>query len=266
MGLWRIRSCRIGNPRRQGARLRRQCERHHIRRAFGRGYRGIPGFRQDAGCRRLDVARICLRAGARPGTFYEPPQNQGAVSQRIRSWQGQGLEPYAFRPLPRFSRRQPELPLYALGHADAEYFRMAEALLPARRGLCELVRRIDENDGLGCVWHRPLRKMRKLHGPLRLRADGSSHYSGTPDRSNTGCTAWSEDRRRDGTGNITRSATPRAVRVFTPRPEDAGAYRGAQGSGQGNGDSELAIVAPPNYRGRGRITSAPAWGAESVIA
>src|ERR1700730_11402014 len=81
-----------------------------------------------------------------------------------------------------------------------------------------------------------------------------------------GCSVRRANRRCDGTGNITRSATPRAVRVFTPRPEDAGAYRGAQGSGQGNGDSELAIVAPPNYRGRGRIASAPAWGAESAIA
>jgi len=89
---------------------------------------------------------------------------------------------------------------------------------------------------------------------------------GAPYRSATGCFLRRANRRRDGAGNLARAATSGAVCVLTPRPEDAGAYRGAQGSGQGSGDPELAPAAPPNCRGRDETASAPASGAESGIA
>ena len=41
--------------------------------------------------------------------------------------------------VPRFPRRQPDLPLHAVGHADAKHLRLAEALLPAGRRLCQVV-------------------------------------------------------------------------------------------------------------------------------
>ena len=39
-------------------------------------------------------------------------------------------------------------------------------------GYVGLVQGADGDDRLGQLWHRPLRKVRQLHGPLRLRADG----------------------------------------------------------------------------------------------
>ena len=125
-------------------------------------------FAKSLGRRRLDLARLCLRAGARPGALPQPPQDQGAVPPGLRAGPRQGMEPDAFRPVPRFPRRQPDLPLHALGHADPQHFRLAEALLPARRRLCELLHGTDGDDRLGLLRHRPVRKMRELHGALRL--------------------------------------------------------------------------------------------------
>ena len=53
--------------------------------------------------------------------------------------------------------------------------RLAEALLSARRGLRQNLHRVDGDHRLGCLRHRPLRKVRQLHGALRLRGnrDGS---------------------------------------------------------------------------------------------
>ena len=64
------------------------------------------------------------------------------------------------------------LPLHALGQPDAQHLRLAAALLPARRGLCEDLRRADGDHRLGQVRHRQLREMRRLHGAFRLRGDG----------------------------------------------------------------------------------------------
>src|SRR5260370_20072239 len=107
--------------------------------------------------------------------------------------------------------------------------------------------------------------MRELHGPLRLRADRGDGQLCAPDRSSQGGIARRADRRWDGAGNLARAATPGAVRVLTPRPEDAGEDRGAQGPGQASGDQELTPGAPPSCRGQGGVTSAPAWGAGPAI-
>ena len=57
---------------------------------------------------------------------------------------------------------------YPLGHADTQRFRLAEALLSARRRLCEDVPGIDGNDRLGRLRHWKLREVRGLHGAQRL--------------------------------------------------------------------------------------------------
>ncbi len=62
-------------------------------------------------------------------------QDQGAVPQGVRARQGQELEFDAFQHVPRLSRRQSGIPLHAVGHADAQYLRLAEAVLSARRRL-----------------------------------------------------------------------------------------------------------------------------------
>ena len=49
--------------------------------------------------------------------------------------------------------------------------RLAEALLPARRRLCQDLQGADGRDRLGRLRHRQLREMRRLHGALRLRGD-----------------------------------------------------------------------------------------------
>ena len=66
------------------------------------------------------------------------------------------LESHPFRHVPRLPGRQSGIPLHAMGHADAQCLRLAEAVLPARRRLCQDVRGIDGNDRLGCLRHRPL--------------------------------------------------------------------------------------------------------------
>ena len=64
-----------------------------------------------------------------------------------------------------------EFPLHPVGHADAQRFRLAEALLPARRRLRQDLHRADGDHRLGCLRHRRIRKVRELHGALRLRGD-----------------------------------------------------------------------------------------------
>ena len=54
-------------------------------------------FAQRDGRRRFDLARLRLRARARPGALPQPPQDQGAVPQGVRARQGQELEVHALR-------------------------------------------------------------------------------------------------------------------------------------------------------------------------
>jgi hypothetical protein len=54
------------------------------------------------------------------------------------------------------------------GNARAQYLRLAEALLSARRGLYRDLQGADGNHQLGFLRHRQLREVRGLHGALRL--------------------------------------------------------------------------------------------------
>ena len=49
---------------------------------------------------------------------------------------GKALEPHPHRHVSGFPGRKPPVPMHALGHADAQYLRLAEALLSARRRPC----------------------------------------------------------------------------------------------------------------------------------
>ena len=68
--------------------------------------------------------------------FLNRTQDQGAVPRhlpRARTAHEMVVQPVG--PVPRLPRRQPDLPLHALGQPDAQLFRLAAALLSARRRL-----------------------------------------------------------------------------------------------------------------------------------
>ena len=128
-----------------------------------------------------------------PGYAYErapdqaalpgAPQDQGTVPASLRARQGQELEPHPFQHVPRLPRRQPGIPLHAVGHADAQHLRLAEALLSARRRLRQDLQGVDGDHRLGRLRHRPLREVRELHGALRLRGDrGRGHRAASARR------------------------------------------------------------------------------------
>jgi hypothetical protein len=57
------------------------------------------------------------------------------------------LQPVAA--VPRIPDGQAQLQVHALGHADLQHLRLAEALLPAAGRLCGVLQRIDGNDRVG---------------------------------------------------------------------------------------------------------------------
>ena len=116
-----------------------------------------------------------------PGYAYERAPDQEHFLNRTKTKElfrdvfalgkGKKLELHAFRPVPRLPRRQPGIPLHAVGHADAQHLRLAEALLSARRRLRQDLQGADGDHRLGHLRHRQVREVRRLHGALRLRAD-----------------------------------------------------------------------------------------------
>ena len=116
-----------------------------------------------------------------PGYAYERAPDQAHFLNRTKTkklfrdvfalGKGKNWNFTPFRHVPRLPRRQPGIRLHALGHADPQYFRLAEALLSARRRLRQDLQRADGHHRLGHLRHRQVRKVRELHGALRLRAD-----------------------------------------------------------------------------------------------
>jgi hypothetical protein len=133
--------------------------------------------------------------------FLGRPQDQGIVPKRLCARQGQKLESDAFRHVPRLPSRQPGIPLHAVGHAHAQYLRLAEAVLSARRRLRQIFHGIDGDHRLGRLRHRPLREVRELHGALRLRADRDGSDYAASAASSDDRLARRKDRRADGAGN-----------------------------------------------------------------
>ena len=113
-----------------------------------------------------------------PGYAYErAPDQEHFLNRRktkelfrevVRARQGEEVEHHAFHHVSRLPCRQSGIPLHAVGHADAQHLRLAEALLSARRGLRQELQGIDGDHRLGRLRHRPLREVRELHGALRL--------------------------------------------------------------------------------------------------
>ncbi len=112
-----------------------------------------------------------------PGYAYEraPDQehflNRRRTKELFRGIFRRGAQPLVVQPvepLPRFSCRQPNLSLHSVGQSDPQCFRLAAAVLPPRRGLCQDLQAADGRNRLGLLRHRQLREMRRLHGPQRL--------------------------------------------------------------------------------------------------
>jgi hopanoid biosynthesis associated radical SAM protein HpnH len=98
----------------------------------------------------LDLAKeLGVGVSISPGYAYERAPDQEHFLSRRKTKE-------LLRPVSRLSGRQPDLSLQSVGYADPQHFRMAEALLSARRGLREFICRTDGNDGLGRLRHRPL--------------------------------------------------------------------------------------------------------------
>ena len=81
--------------------------------------------------------------------FLVATKDETAVSGRVRPGQGQEVALHAFRGLPRLPCRQPRFPMHAVGHADAQRFRLAKTLLSPRRGICQDVQGVDGDHRLG---------------------------------------------------------------------------------------------------------------------
>ena len=118
-----------------------------------------------------------------PGYAYERAPNQQHFLNRAKTKElfrgifarGKGGKAWPWFQSPLFldfPRRQPDLRVHALGQPDLHGLRLAEALLPARRGLCPELQGAHGRDRVEEVRRRQLREMRRLHGPLRLRGDG----------------------------------------------------------------------------------------------
>ena len=168
------------------------------------------------------------------------------------------MEPDPFRHVPRLPRRQSGIPLHAVGHADAQHLRLAEALLPARRRLRQDLQGADGDHRLGRLRHRPLREVRELHGALRLRADRGRSHDGASARGAGDRLARRQDRRADGAGNLARRSAAGAIRLRRPSAADAvgdARQRGAREGGEGGPKSASAAqpIRHPEVRAKSRL-------------
>ena len=95
--------------------------------------------------------------------------------------------------------------------------------------------RADGHHRLGFLRHRRLRKVRELHGALRLRADRGRGHDGPSVAGRDDRLARHQDRRPDGAGNLARRPASRAIRLRRQRAADAVAdarQRGAREGGE----------------------------------
>ena len=129
------------SPSRRSRRPRTRASRVNINATIFDGHAAediadVPRHDARARRRRVDLAGLRLRARARPGAFPQSrarPRNCSATSSR---WARAANWAFQHSPLfLDFLAGNQELPLHALGHADAQRVRLAEALLSPRRGL-----------------------------------------------------------------------------------------------------------------------------------
>ncbi len=113
----------------QGQGLHRQRQRHDLRQPLGRGHRSYLDKCNELG---VDVSMS-------PGYAYERAPDQEHFLQRRKTKElfrkvfalgkGKNWKFLHSGLYPRLPRRQPGIPLHAVGHADAQHLRLAEALL-----------------------------------------------------------------------------------------------------------------------------------------
>ena len=118
-------------------------------------------------------SRPATPTSARPtrstsSTAARPRSCSARSSRAARARSGSSSTPPLFLD---FLAGNQDLSLHAVGHADAQHLRLAEALLSARRRLREDLQGADGDHRLGHLRHRQVREVRELHGALRLRAD-----------------------------------------------------------------------------------------------
>ena len=113
---------------------------------------------------------LLLRQGARPAALPGPRAHAPAVPRDSVEPQVQ-LEVQSVAAVPRIPDGQAQLRLHAVGHADLQPLRLAEALLPAAGRLRGHLPGIDARDRMGELRHRIRQsEVRQLHGAQRLRS------------------------------------------------------------------------------------------------
>ena len=94
-----------------------------------------------------------------------------AVQRGVRGRAPQEVAAEPQPAVPRLPRGQGRIRLHRVGHPELLAVRLAAPLLPDGRRLHGDLQRADRDDRLGAVRARQGPALRKLHGPLRLRAD-----------------------------------------------------------------------------------------------
>ena len=113
-------------------------------------WRGSSTSDGDGRGRNLGLAGLCLRTCAGPGSTSSTADDQGAVPRHLRrDPKRQEVVVQPVGDVPRLPRRQPDVPLHAMGQSHAQLFRLAAALLSARRRLREDVQGADGRHRLG---------------------------------------------------------------------------------------------------------------------
>ena len=164
-----------------------------------------------------------------PGYSYEraPDQQHFLNREKTKNFfrdvlasrtRGQGLGLHQLAAVHGFPGRQSRVRMLAVVDAGAHGVRVAEAVLPARRGLCADLQGVD---GQAPTWddvrRRQVREVRRLHGPLRLRGHGGARRHGShPFNAFMGVAAVRrEDHRRRWPGTSSSATSASANYVFS---------------------------------------------------
>ena len=171
----RLRPRRGGDRRGQAARLPHHHQRHAVQqRGAGEGGGVLRRRDGDGRGRDLRLARLCLRAGAGPAAFPQPPQDQGAVPRHLRRGKGQDRK-WAFNQSSMFLdflAGNQTFHCTPWGNPTRTYFGWQRPCYLLGEGYAKTFKELMEDDRLGPLRHRQLREMRRLHGAFRLRGDG----------------------------------------------------------------------------------------------
>jgi hopanoid biosynthesis associated radical SAM protein HpnH len=189
-----------------------------------------------------------------PGYAYERAPDQKHFLNRAKTKdifrnvfkRGNGGKKWAFNQsghVPRLPGRQPDLQVHSLGQPDPDGLRLAEALLPSRRGLRLDVQGADGRHELGQLRRRELREVRRLHGAFRVRGDRREGHGSPPVGGREGRPFRDQDRRSDGARNPARSAASGRVRLLAQRPEEAVRDPGREGLRSGSEGRERGLGA-----------------------